>query len=329
MKIKLFVLLALCFLIPLFADELKLDGFVKIPKNPDFSFSKALAVRQPGKKFQEAKGEKAPVENDYFLALYPVTNGEYATFCKETGHGIPKYWKNGTFPAGKERHPVLEVSVNDVMAYCAWFGKKNPNWTFRLPTEAEWENAASGPQHTLFAWGNESKILIKDGLVNAPFNFNGIVASVYLKKNPKQEVTFFHEKSTRKGEKTTLGQVISVNAQGGVRGWVDHKNWTGFIYTDLFKTLSEKGGYTTPVDNYASGKSAYGVFDMCGNCWEWTSSVIQATNGAERGKAVNAIRGGSWYANMNSCQATFRGEGRRPEGCYNTVGFRLVAVPQK
>ncbi|WP_216916124.1 SUMF1/EgtB/PvdO family nonheme iron enzyme [Nocardia noduli] len=31
-------------------------------------------------------------------------------------------------------------------------------------------------------------------------------------------------------------------------------------------------GATTPVDRYKSGVSPFGISDMCGNCWEWTSS---------------------------------------------------------
>ena len=47
-------------------------------------------------------------------------------------------------------------------------------------------------------------------------------------------------------------------------------------------------------------------------------------NGVERGQKVNAIKGGSWYAYRRSCRTDFQGEGRRPDGCYNTVGFRVV-----
>ena len=327
MKVQAIICTALISLFAMAAEN-TLSGFVRIPKNPGFAFANAIQERTPGRRSEQKAGEKSPIASDYWLAVYPVTNAEYAAFCKDAGHSTPKYWRGGTFPQGKEKHPVLEVSYDDAQAYCQWYGKKHPGWSFRLPTEAEWENAASGPKHQVYAWGNESQVTMKDGLISAPFNFNGIVASVYLKQDPKRIVTFFHEKSTRKGEKVELQKVISVSSNGGVRGWVDHKSWTGFIYTDLFKSISATGGYTTPVDEFPAGKGSYGNMDMCGNCWEWTSSTITATNGAERGKQVNAIRGGSWYANMSSCQATFRGEGRRPGGCYNTVGFRLAATPK-
>lgn len=46
------------------------------------------------------------------------------------------------------RAAVLHVSVADAEAYCQWRGQ-------RLPTEAEWEYAASGATSRLFAWGAE------------------------------------------------------------------------------------------------------------------------------------------------------------------------------
>ena len=251
----------------------------------------------------------------FYIGRYPVTNGQYQEFVEETKAKTPKYWKVGTYPDGKKNHPVVFVSYSDVQAYCKWLEKKYPDYSFRLPTMEEWEYAASGGENKEFPWGKR--------IDESKFNYNKLVASVYLKQNPT--VTYSNEKSERFGESMPLNQIISINEQGGVSGWIDHRNHTGFVYTDLFEKIMDNGGYTTPVEQYENGKSVFGVYDMSGNVWEWTSTLITAQNGAEKGQQVYAVKGGSWYANPNSCKITMQGEGRRPNTGYNTVGFRVVA----
>lgn len=76
------------------------------------------------------------------IAATPVTNGEYAKFVKATGRKPPADWTNGTVPADKVRHPVVNVSYDDAVAYCKWLSGKDGKPVYRLPTEAEWELAA-------------------------------------------------------------------------------------------------------------------------------------------------------------------------------------------
>jgi formylglycine-generating enzyme required for sulfatase activity len=89
------------------------------------------------------------------IARYPVTNAEYLQFLEDTGESrIPTSWRFGVYPAHRSNHPVWTVSPESADAYAAWLGARTGR-RFRLPTEAEWEYAASGGDGREFPWGDE------------------------------------------------------------------------------------------------------------------------------------------------------------------------------
>jgi len=270
-----------------------------------------------------------PTDNevdDYFVGKFAVTNAEWQAFIVPQGISAPSYWPGGNIPEGRERHPVLWVSAEEAESYCQWLQQKYPDYTFALPTEAEWEFAAVGKTGYDYPWGSDAGVTYKDGVLTSRFNFNAVIAAKML-ETPDMPVTFYKELSSRYSETVPVSTVISITANGGVNGWINHNDYTGFVYTDVFRDINDAGGYTCAVDDYPDGVSPWGAYNMCGNCWEWTSTVKEAQNGAEKGQMVNVIKGGSWYATKASCKATFQGEGRKGNGRYATVGIRIVARP--
>jgi formylglycine-generating enzyme required for sulfatase activity len=302
------------------ADQVGGQSLVAVPANRSFAF--ATDVNN-----SSGSGESAPIAADYWIGQHQVTNAQYKEYLSAvSGKSAPSYWSDANYPSGKADHPVLYVSAEDAQAFCDWLTSTSSDWKLRLPTEAEWENAARGPHSYAYPWGDQAASSYSGGKLTSNDNYNGVVSAYYLAKYGSAKATYNNKNSARYGQSEPLSAILSISADGGVQGWIDHSTWTGFVYTDLFTELGKTGGYTSAVGAYPAGISPYGCYDMAGNAFEWTSSLITAKNGAEAGQQVNAVRGGSWYSTGRSCRTDYRGEGRSGSGAYNTVGFRVAAT---
>jgi len=83
----------------------------------------------------------------YRISRYEITNGQYercvrAGVCRVPGNRT--YYDDSDYAD----HPVIYVDWYDARDFCTWVGKG-------LPTEAEWEYAARGPEGHIYPWGND------------------------------------------------------------------------------------------------------------------------------------------------------------------------------
>jgi iron(II)-dependent oxidoreductase len=84
--------------------------------------------------------------DDFRIARAPVTQAEFAAFVDATGAEPPLYWRRrdawerrvfDRWVPLEPHKPVIHVSWHQAKAFCEFAGR-------RLPTEAEWERAATG-----------------------------------------------------------------------------------------------------------------------------------------------------------------------------------------
>jgi formylglycine-generating enzyme required for sulfatase activity len=90
----------------------------------------------------------------YFLDAYEVTVARYrlcveAGACEAPSADLTQGCTYAELASDRERHPVTCVSWQDAQSFCQWDGGR------RLPTEAEWERAAVGPEGFVYPWGDD------------------------------------------------------------------------------------------------------------------------------------------------------------------------------
>jgi formylglycine-generating enzyme required for sulfatase activity len=128
------------------------------------------------------------ITRPFFLGTYHVTRGQFRKFVadadyktdaekggkpgalgwnpetKKFGFNEDYSWQHAGFEQTDE-HPVVNVSWNDAVAFCKWLTSKERRYTYRLPTEAEWEYACRAGTTMRYFSGDDPETLARVGNV--------------------------------------------------------------------------------------------------------------------------------------------------------------------
>ena len=187
----------------------------------------------------------------FAIGKYEVTMAEYELFARSTGRRIPD-----SLGLDKKTHAAIFVTWDDAYAYTKWLSNQTGH-RYRLPSEAEWEYAASAGTTTPYWWGFD------------PGENNAHCFDCKTGLNPRQ--------ATRVGrfEPNPLGLY---DTAGNVSEWVHdcyHSNYQGapddgtvWEGGDCSKRVARGGNFANPSKSIRSAKrskfNAQGRFDSVG-----------------------------------------------------------------
>lgn len=148
-----------------------LMGGVETPEAAVAAFPDADVA--PAALADEYPRHRVRIGKAFLLARYEVTVGQFRRFVEATGYRTeaesdgtggwgynadsrksegrrPHFnWRNTGYPQ-TDRHPVVNVSYHDALAYLRWLSAREGK-VYRLPSEAEWEFANRGQGDTRYA----------------------------------------------------------------------------------------------------------------------------------------------------------------------------------
>lgn len=257
-------------------------------------------------KIEPQKNSK--VNYPFWIGKYPVTNAQYERFLNAPDFANPFYWVE--FPKFDDNcSPIgdwgkagmdwlkeeLKESQSKVLLPRYWnnkyFGKSNPNHPV---VGISWYEANAYCEWLFQNWG-----LLPEGEANT----RSMPQSIRLPLESEWVIAAGGEEP------------------GGRYPW-DEPGKTTISLKEILRRANireSETGHTTPVNQYALGKSPFGVMDMAGNVWEWQANKeFQDTVG---------LRGGSRDYLQSRGRVSARC-GSRPEIQWDDVGFRVVLIPQ-
>jgi formylglycine-generating enzyme required for sulfatase activity len=285
---------------------------MKMVRIPAGKFTMGSPKDEKGRFDAEGPTHQVKITKPFYMAAHTVTRGqfrkfvdaeEYKTDAEKDGKGgygynaatkktegrKPKYtWRN---PGWKQsdRHPVVNVSWNDAVAYCKWLSKVEGK-TYRLPTEAQWEYACRAGTTTRYYFGDDEADLKKHA---------NIVDQ-------------------------SLKEKLDVAFADGIAKKYPGRKWFA-EWDDGYPFTAPVGSFqTNPWGLYDMHGN---VWQWCRDCYDEKFYKDSAEEDPECTKGDHRVlRGGSWIGDAWNCRAALR-LGNAPADRYGIVGFRVVFVP--
>jgi formylglycine-generating enzyme required for sulfatase activity len=267
--------------------------------------------------------EERPVRqvavSGFWIDRHPVTVAEFRRFVKATGHVT---WAEQPPLASDYPDADPELLVPGSLVFRKPAGRVEPvdvrDWWSWTPG-ADWRHP-EGPESNV--GGRERHPVTHVALADAE-----AYAAWAGKALPGEAEWEYAARGGLDGATYTWGEVFAPKGRMMANTWQGEFPWQN--------TCADGFEGTSPVERYPS--NGYGLYDMAGNVWEWTTDTFDAPSPmsgsaccppepADAGYARKVIKGGSHLCAPNYC-LRYRPAARQVETIDTTtshIGFRCI-----
>lgn len=266
-------------------------------------------VRVPGGKFVMGASDGGPDETPraaitvkpFWMAKYETANRQIRRFLPqhdsrtEDRHGYQ--FGRLAYDANLPDQPAVRVSWQEAAAFCRWLAETS-GLAIALPTEAQWEWACRAGTASAFWFGG----------FDADYSHCANLADKSLAE---------------------FAADTALDSYSSARPMVRPNRYDDWVPRD--DRFNDGGFITQPGGKYQA--NPWGLHDMHGNAWEWTSSAYQpypyrdddGRNKPHLAGMPRVARGGSWYDRPKRCTSSSRLSYPPWQRVFN-VGFRVVCL---
>jgi formylglycine-generating enzyme required for sulfatase activity len=277
---------------------------------------------------------------EFLIGKFPVTNAEFACFIDAGGYHQPEYWtdqgwawRKGEFDESLEQW-ILNGYRNVRDQVLQEEDRLEPG---RAEDSEEmdlwWKILMKWPQERVERELNKLFEERNRRLHNTPCYwddpaFNARTQPVIVSWFEAQAYCCWLSKVTNKHYRLPTEAEWEAAAGGGdqIHPWGDEAD------ISRYNILPSRILRTAPIGVYPTGESQFGVSDLLGNVWEWTSSAkfpypYRDDDGRESPflqDSRRAVRGGSWAVSKSSARNSCRGNFPPDNMVRNYIGFRVA-----
>lgn len=246
---------------------------------------------------------------DLQFAKFPVTNSQYQRFLMSPDFQDQELWIDlPTFSEANSFGEIIEInnSGNE-----GWLWMKS-----QLPHNS----------NVLFPlYWNDSRFGISR-------KYAPVVGISWYEANAYCKWLFRHWDELPEGESNKRPLLVRLPIESE---WIfasgGKENFEGFAWDKDQITVAEDEivcranidesmiGRTTVVDMFPQGQSPLGIWDMCGNTWEWQANYSNSN------RLYFSQKGGSWFMTYKLAKISGRNDGP-PTNRVLSLGFRVVGI---